>query len=103
MKKIINGKLYDTDSSNVEKIGIYWNGYGDAFNYVRETLYRKIKTKEYFKYVNAGPLSEYGEPFSNGWVGYTDIVPLSEEEAREFAMTKLEADEYMSAFGSVEE
>lgn len=40
MKKIINGKLYDT--STAKEIGSYWNGLGDRdFNHISETLYRK--------------------------------------------------------------
>ncbi len=103
MKKIINGRLYDTDSPNAEKIGTYCNGVDDVFYCVKETLYRKINTDDYFISIEAGPLSEYGQPFTSGWKKHTDIAVINMEEAEEFALAKLEPDEYMSAFGTVEE
>ena len=46
MKKIINGRLYDTGTA--KEIGCYENGYGAGdFRYYYESLYRK-RTGEYF-------------------------------------------------------
>lgn len=55
MKKIINGKKYDTNMAT--KVADYWNGYGASdFNYVSEELYLK-NTGEYFLACKGGPLT----------------------------------------------
>lgn len=42
MRKIIDRKIYDTETS--EKIADYWNGVStNDFNYISEDLYRTIK------------------------------------------------------------
>ena len=52
MKKIINGKKYDTNTAT--KVADYWNGYGASdFNYVSEELYLK-NTGEYFLLFGSG-------------------------------------------------
>ena len=57
MKKIINGKKYDTETAT--KIGEYSNGYSTSdFHYIDETLYRK-KTGEFFLYGEGGPMTRY--------------------------------------------
>lgn len=101
MKKIINGKLYNTETA--KKIAEYSNGYGCAdFYYVCETLYQK-KTGEYFLYGVGGALSMYRESAGNNYVGGEEIIPYTEEEAQQWAVENLEADEYMELFGEVEE
>ena len=102
MKKIINGKLYDT--STAKENGSYWNGLGDRdFNHISETLYQK-KTGEYFLYGEGGPMTKYAKSIGqNEWSGGEEIIPLSVESARQWAENNLSADEYEKIFGPVAE
>ena len=55
MKKIINGKLYDTETAKL--IGRSYHGEGPRdFRHYSEELYRK-RTGEYFLYGEGGPMS----------------------------------------------
>lgn len=102
MKKIINGKMYNTETA--KRLGEYDNGYAiNDFSHVYEALYLK-KTGEYFLYGKGGAMSKYSEPCgSNCWCGGKRIIPLTESEAKEWAERKLDADEYVEIFGEVEE
>ena len=102
MKKIINGKKYDTDTA--KEIGTWGNGGGwRDFSHMEETLYRK-KTGEFFLFGEGGPNTKYSKRVDqNSWSGGSDIIPLSYENARKWAEEHLDADEYENAFGVVEE
>lgn len=102
MKKIINGKMYNTETATVK--GEYSNSYSVSdFKYFEETLYQK-KTGEFFLYGEGGPLSPYKEVLGdNGATGGEKIVPLTEDKAKKWAEEKLTADEYIAIFGEVEE
>lgn len=73
MKKIINGKAYNTETA--KELGSYWNGYphGD-FSYVCETLYVK-RTGEYFLHSHVAYLINQGVAplIIKERVGHTDI------------------------------
>ena len=57
MKKIIDNKVYDTNTATL--IGSKDNGISPAsFAYCRESLYRK-RTGEYFKHGEGGANSKY--------------------------------------------
>lgn len=102
MKKIINGKSYDTDKAL--QVGIWSNdrSYRD-FSHCAETLYRK-RTGEYFLYGEGGPQSKYARAVdTNSWRGGEDIKPLTAEEARRWAEKNLDAEEYEKEFGEVAE
>ena len=98
MKKIINGKMYNTETAT--EVGNYWNGLSQRdFNHVNETLYRK-KTGEFFLYGEGGPMSRYSESCgNNSWTGGERIIPLSEKEAKKWAEDKISADAYCQIFG----
>lgn len=101
MKKIINGKLYNTETA--VDFGRYWNGFSTRdFKCVYETLYRK-KTGEYFLHGEGGAMTTYAENVGDmrGWG--ERIIPMTYDEAREWAEQKLDADEYESIFGEVPE
>lgn len=101
MKKIIDGKVYDT--ATAECVG-EWNNdyYPNDFNRVDETMYRK-KTGEFFLYLSGGPLSRYGTESGNnrGWGEY--IRPIDFDAAKQWAEEKLSGDEYEKIFGEVTE
>lgn len=102
MKKIINGKKYDTDTA--KELASDGNGLGYRdFRNVHEALYIK-RTGEYFLYGCGGAMSKYAHAIDdNSWSGGEKIVPLTEAEAREWAETHIDADEYEAIFGEVEE
>ena len=101
MKKIINGKLYSTETA--EHIGMWNNGYyTNDFNYCSEYLYRK-KTGEFFLHGEGHALSIYAshEGNSSGWG--EQIIPMTYQEAQEWAEKHLTGDEYEEIFGDVSE
>lgn len=102
MKKIINNKLYNTDTA--EEVGSWDNGrYGGDFSRCSETLYRK-RTGEFFLYGDGGPMSKYSKSCgNNSWSGGSQIIPLTYEVARAWAEKHLDTDEYESLFGPVSE
>lgn len=102
MKKIIGGKVYDTETA--KKVGSYSN-YGSwrDFNHFEETLYQK-KTGEFFLHGEGGPATRYAVPEGqNSWSGGERIMPMSYSEAQAWAEEHLEADAYEAIFGVIEE
>ena len=102
MKKIINGKKYDTETA--KELGNYWNGYpSNDFKCYYETLYIK-KTGEYFLFGEGGGLSPYATSCgNNSWGSGKEIIPLTEAKAKTWAEKHLNADEYEAIFGECEE
>lgn len=102
MKKIINGKKYDTDTAT--EVGYWSNGFGYRdFSWMEETLYRK-KTGEFFLHGEGGPMTGYAEQCGgNGWCSGERIIPMTEEKAKEWAERRMDVDEYEALFGEVEE
>ena len=101
MKRIINGKRYDTDTAKILGSAGY-NHPGD-FSFWREELYQK-KTGEFFLYGIGGAMSKYARSIGlNEWSGGEEIIPLSPEEARKWAEKHLEVEEFEQLFGEVEE
>lgn len=101
MRKIINGKRYDTDTATLLG-GTSYGCIGDL-TYWAESLYRK-KTGEYFLCGVGGPGSKYSRHIGpDRLVGWTEIRPLSLQEAQEWAEACFEADDYEAVFGPVEE
>ena len=97
MKRVIRGRLYDTDTATV--IGAHENS--DRvydLNWMRETLYRK-RTGEFFIFGEGGANTKYAEqPRPDALISGESIVPITYDEAKEFAEKYLTADEYASAF-----
>lgn len=101
MKKIINGKMYNTETAT--ELGTYEHGYVSSFSWYQENLYRK-KTGEYYLYGEGHANSKYGTPDGTGGYGSGDgFTPLTESEARIWAEKYLDADEYCEIFGEPEE
>lgn len=96
MKKVIKGKRYDTDAAKF--IGSWEENLLNDLFYSSETLYRK-KTGEFFLHCCGGAKTRLARRIDGGrWTGGEEIIPLSEESAREWAEKNLDADEYQSAF-----
>ena len=102
MKKIINGKLYDTETA--KEVGLREHGEGPRdFHYFVERLYRK-RTGEYFLHGEGGPMTQYARTVGqNQWSGGEKIMPLDYQAAREWAEKHMDADDYMEEFGPVSE
>lgn len=102
MKRIINGRKYDTETAT--EVHEWSDKSPKDFDYVEETLYRK-RTGEYFLRCYGGPMTRYAERESYG-SGYTygsTIIPVSYDEARAWAEDHMTADEYEAEFGEVPE
>lgn len=48
-------------------------------------------------------MSKYSESYGNMSSGISEIIPFTEEEAKEWAEEHIDADAYMEVFGTVEE
>lgn len=79
MKKIINGRKYDTETATLICKGEYTSNFG----YEREELYKK-KTGEFFLYGR-------------------EIIPLSDSDAMTFVEKNGTVEDYEKCFGEVEE
>lgn len=102
MKKIINGKVYSTDTA--KRVAIYYSGYDpNDFHYYTEELYQK-KTGEFFLFGYGKAASPYSERFgSNEWCGGSKIIPLSFKDAQEWAEKHLDGEDYCEIFGEPDE
>lgn len=101
MKKIINGKVYDTETATRAAEWSNNLGYSD-FNWREEALYRK-KTGEFFLHGAGGPHTNYAERVGNMWGDGEKIMPMTYSEAQEWAEKHLDGDEYEEIFGIVVE
>lgn len=100
MKKIIHGKKYDTETA--EEIASAQHGYPRDFGYYEETLYRK-RGGEYFLYGYGHADSKYASRVMGDFAPGDAIMPLSYDQARDWAEASLEVDEYEAIFGEVSE
>lgn len=102
MKKIINGRSYDTETAR--EVASWGNAGGwNDFAHLEETLYQK-KNGEFFLFGEGGPMTKYAvSTGQNTWSGGGKIIPLSYDSAREWAEETLSADEYESIFGEIAE
>lgn len=101
MKKIINGKVYDTGKAKELASDSYSNS--RDFRHWSEVLYQK-RTGEFFLHGEGGPMSRYAERVEqNSWSGGEQIIPLTYDSARQWAEEHLSGDEYEEIFGEVSE
>lgn len=101
MKKIIRGKVYDTDTAR--EVGSWSSDhYANDFAWYAETLYQK-KTGEYFLHGEGNAASPYRQRCYDMWAAGDQLVPFGYDEARKWAEEHLEADEYIAEFGEPSE
>ena len=98
MKKVIKGKLYDTDKAKL--MGSYeYTARGWDLYYFEEELYQK-RNGMYFLYGEGGPTSSYAlDTGLNDWAGGKTILPMDADEAKEWAAEHLDADRFIEEFG----
>lgn len=101
MKKVINAKVYNTETAT--RVGSWDNGYfTNDFNYCSEDLYQK-KTGEFFLHGEGGALSTYAS-HSGDTTGYGErIIPMTYDEATQWAERHLTGERYEQIFGEVSE
>lgn len=102
MKKIINGKLYNTDTAR--QVGT-WSNSADCndLSWVEESLYQK-KTGEFFLHGQGGPNTRYAQQLeASHWTGGETISLISYESAQKWAEEHLTADQYQAVFGEISE
>lgn len=101
MKKIINGKKYDTETAKM--VCNYYNGLPSTdFRSFSAELYKK-RTGEFFLVKSGGPMTECAVSCGNTTSGSTFIEPITEEEAVSFAQGNMNVNDYEKMFGEVPE
>lgn len=81
-KKIIDGKLYNTETADL--VAEWHNGLGSGdFNSRSEELYL-TKKGAWFLHGEGGALTRWSKSNGNSSWGSSNIVPLSADEAREW-------------------
>lgn len=102
MKKIIDAKLYNTETAAY--VASYTSDYSlYDFHYYKETLY-KTKKGNYFMHGEGGGLSPYAEYVEGSGSTYGErLIPLTREEAMDWAEKHMYVDDFVEEFGDVEE
>ena len=103
MKKIIDGRKYDTETAT--SLGYTEYGWESDFRYKYEELYRK-RTGEFFLYGKGGPLTCYSVVSPDGSIDcdiHSKIIPLDIDKAKTWAEEHLSANTYEEIFGDVDE
>lgn len=95
MKKIINGRRYDTDTAKL--VGSFESGYIGDFDWKEEKLYQKT-TGEFFLAGRGGAKTRWASRTIDGFSSGDGILPLTFEEAREWAEAHLSTDEVEKLF-----
>lgn len=96
MKKIINGKAYNTKTAQLIASDSYSHP-GD-FNYWDEELY-KTKKGQYFIYGEGGPMTKYSQSIGNNTTsGGHGLFLVNPEEAREWLERHGTSEEYEAEF-----
>jgi hypothetical protein len=102
MKKIINGRRYDTETAT-KVAEAYAAVPANDFNWWHEELFQK-RTGEFFIGGYGGPMTRYAvKSGDNTWGWGEKIIPLTVEAATEWAEKNLDADEYEELFGASSE
>lgn len=99
MKRTLRGRLYDTDSATL--IGEYTNSALPSEQFT-EQLYIK-KTGEFFLYGKGGPDSKYNKFVRNTYYPNEKIIPLSYDQAEQWAIAHLSNIKYNRYFGDIAE
>lgn len=100
MYKVINGRRYNTETAT--KVA-EWENMDNVTDphWYKEDLFRK-KNGEFFIHGVGGPASKYSKATGmNSWSGDEKIVPITYDEAKEWA-ERLEEKDYDKLFGDPE-
>lgn len=101
MKKVIEGKLYNT--ATAEYLAEWHYSNPSDFSYVSEDLYR-TKMGNYFLCGEGGAMSKYAvSSGQNSCGGGSDLIPMTEDEAKEWVEEHCSGETYCEIFGEPEE
>lgn len=95
MKKIIGGKKYDTTTAKL--VGTYDTGYIGDFEWRNEKLYLKA-TGEFFLAGEGGAKTRWASRTIDGFFSGGGILPLTFDEAREWAEEHLSVKDVENLF-----
>lgn len=96
MKKIINGKMYDTETATF--VGETYYGVSGDLDHVWEALYQS-PNGQWFLAGRGGARSKYGiQTAPNSWSGGSCITLLSPEEALAWCENYLDAEDFADRF-----
>lgn len=88
MKAVINGLRYDTEKSVL--IGSTTFGAKGSYDRIEESLHKTPRAGRFFLAGVGGPKTRYARRVeTNAWTGGSKIIPLTFEEAREWAEANL--------------
>ena len=98
MRKIINGMRYDTEKAI--EVGTYCTpGSTSDFNWFKATLYKTPRSHRFFLAGEGGALSRFAQSCGqNTWTGGSDVIPLEDGEALEWAERYLGIEEVEEHF-----
>lgn len=101
MKRVIDGKRYDTDTAKMlaER---YSDRIESEMDLVHETLYR-TKSGNYFLHAEGGANTKYCKWRGENQTRGEHIIPLSLEGSQKWAEEYLDAEEYEKIFGAIQE
>jgi hypothetical protein len=92
MKKIIDGKRYDTEKAILIGEATSDNAYPGDFRYWEANLYRTPKSGRYFLAGNGGAMTRFARSCGDGTCGGYGLFPMSPAEALEWAERNLDAE-----------
>jgi len=99
MKRVINGKVYNTETATL--IGGYSNQRpSNDFYFVDEDLYI-TKKGSFFIAGAGGAMTNYAKPVGDATGGGSSIIPLTKAKALEWAEQHTEADIIEKYFGEI--
>jgi len=108
MKRIIQGVRYDTDKATLigetDNIGAGASSRSD-FSWWEAGLYVTPRSKRYFLAGTGGPMTRFGHKVdqhsSSGSSGGSKLIPMSKDEALEWAEQYLSTDVIEKYFGDI--
>lgn len=100
MKKVINGKVYDTEKAKLIAEAHHDNVQDADGKPLKQRLYQK-KTAEFFIHAE-GAAIELQNIFKHGYKPNAGIYPLTYEQAQRWAERELSAEQWESIFGDPE-
>ena len=91
MKKIVNGKIYDTEKATLIGESSSSDAYRGDFRYWEAGLYITPRSKSFFLAGESGPQTRFAQSAGqNSWTGGKDLIPMTREQALEWAEANLE-------------
>jgi len=100
MNKILDGVRYNTEAAI--EIGSASQSYKGDCRYWKATLYVTPRSKRFFIAGTGGPMSRFAQSAGvNQWSGGSDLIPMSKEDALEWAEDFLTIGEIEKHFSDI--